>query len=76
MLQIDKYLHDIIIEVTDSTRSSICGAIGPAMEKKETKRITCERNAVGNRVTLRQMASIQLLPLAEVEAYGTRGKIY
>jgi len=79
ILQIGYDLHHIVIEILrqDSTSVKKCSAINAPFKTGETKRISCQRDAVGSIVMIRQALDdgrTGTLALCEVKVYGTSGK--
>ena len=61
----------------DATNVKTCSAIDAPFKTGETKRISCQRDAVGSIVMIRQALDdgrTGTLALCEVEVYGTFGK--
>ena len=77
ILHIGYALHHIVIEIRrkDATNVKKCSAIDAPFKTGETKRISCQQDAVGSIVRVRQQApGTGTLVLCEVEVYGTSGK--
>ncbi|KAK2177403.1 hypothetical protein NP493_600g01001 [Ridgeia piscesae] len=70
-------LNHILIETLRNNGSTVtmCNEIDPPLKSNEMRRISCQRDAVGSIVRIRQQASVTgALALCEVEVYGTFGK--
>ena len=79
ILHIGNDLHHIVIEILlqKASNAKACSAIDEPFKTGETKRISCQRDAVGSIVRIRHVADdgkTGTLALCEVEVYGTFGK--
>ena len=72
-------MHHIVIEILrqNATNVKTCSAVDAPFKTGELKRISCQRDAVGSIVRIRQFlddGDTGTLALCEVEVYGTSGK--
>ena len=77
ILLIGHVLNHVLIETLRNNGSTVtmCNEIDPPLKSNEMRRISCQRDAVGSIVRIRQQASVTgALALCEVEVYGTFGK--